>query len=75
MVGPSPRYVDDGDYIGGFKRTDIDSLLESLESNYLGWSSTMAPVIMGAPGQPELSASLTNSFCRTDPEIAKHLRA
>jgi len=72
MVGPSPCYVDDGDYIGGFKRTDIDSLLESLESNYLGWSSTMAPVIMGAPGQPELSVSLTNSFCRTDPGIAKH---
>lgn len=72
MVGPSPSYVDDGDYIGGFKRTDIDSLLETLESNYLGWSSTMAPVIMGAPGQPELSTALTNSFCRTDPEIAKH---
>jgi sigma-B regulation protein RsbQ len=72
MVGPSPCYVDDGDYVGGFKRSDIDSLLETLESNYLGWSSTMAPVIMGAPGQPELGAALTNSFCRTDPEIAKH---
>lgn len=72
MVGPSPGYVDDGDYIGGFKRTDIDSLLETLESNYLGWSSAMAPAIMGAPGQPELSTALTNSFCRTDPEIAKH---
>jgi sigma-B regulation protein RsbQ len=72
MVGPSPCYVDDGDYIGGFKRSDIDSLLDTLESNYLGWSSTMAPMIMGAPGQPELSTTLKNSFCRTDPEIAKH---
>jgi sigma-B regulation protein RsbQ len=71
MVGPSPCYVNDGDYIGGFSRDDIDSLLATLESNYLGWSSTMAPVIMGAPGQPELGAELTNSFCRTDPEIAK----
>jgi sigma-B regulation protein RsbQ len=72
MVGPSPCYVNDGDYIGGFGREDIDELLETLENNYLGWSSTMAPVIMGAPGQPELSAELTNSFCRTDPDIAKH---
>jgi sigma-B regulation protein RsbQ len=72
MVGPSPCYINDGDYVGGFTRRDIDSLLETLESNYLGWSSTMAPVIMGAPGQPELGAELTNSFCRTDPEIAKH---
>ena len=72
MVGPSPCYINDGDYVGGFTRTDIDSLLDTLESNYLGWSSTMAPAIMGAPGQPELAAELTNSFCRTDPDIAKH---
>ncbi|MFM0160903.1 MULTISPECIES: alpha/beta fold hydrolase [Paraburkholderia] len=70
MVGPSPCYVNDGDYIGGFTREDIDDLLRTLESNYLGWSSTMAPVIMGAPEQPALGIELTNSFCRTDPEIA-----
>lgn len=71
MVGPSPCYINDGDYIGGFTRKDIESLLETLESNYLGWSSNMAPAIMGAPEQPELAVELTNSFCRTDPEIAK----
>jgi sigma-B regulation protein RsbQ len=72
MVGPSPCYINDGDYIGGFTRADIDGLLDTLESNYLGWSSAMAPAIMGAPDQPELAVELTNSFCRTDPEIAKH---
>lgn len=71
MIGPSPCYINDGDYFGGFSRADIESLLETLESNYLGWSSTMAPAIMGAPDQPELGVELTNSFCRTDPEIAK----
>ncbi|MBL0420052.1 alpha/beta hydrolase [Ramlibacter sp. AW1] len=71
MVGPSPCYINEGDYFGGFERSDIESLLETLESNYLGWSSNMAPAIMGAPGQPELAVELTNSFCRTDPEIAK----
>lgn len=72
MVGPSPCYINDGDYVGGFSRGDIDSLLETLEGNYLGWSSTMAPVIMGAPDRPELGEELTNSFCRTDPELAAH---
>lgn len=74
MIGPSPCYIDDPEtgYVGGFSRSDIESLLETLEGNYLGWSSTMAPVIMGAPGQPSLSTELTNSFCRTDPEIAAH---
>jgi sigma-B regulation protein RsbQ len=72
MIGPSPCYLNDGDYVGGFERKDIDGLLDALESNYLGWSSTMAPAIMGAPEQPHLATELTNSFCRTDPEIAKH---
>lgn len=71
MIGPSPCYINDGDYHGGFTRRDIDSLLETLEGNYLGWSSNMAPAIMGAPDQPELAVELTNSFCRTDPQIAK----
>ncbi len=71
MIGPSPCYINDGDYVGGFTRKDIESLLETLESNYLGWSSNMAPAIMGAPQQPELAQEMTNSFCRTDPEIAK----
>ncbi|WP_144142036.1 alpha/beta fold hydrolase [Paraburkholderia sp. BCC1884] len=70
MVGPSPCYVNDGDYVGGFEREDLEDLLHTLEGNYLGWSSSMAPVIMGAPEQPELGVELTNSFCRTDPEIA-----
>jgi sigma-B regulation protein RsbQ len=71
MIGPSPCYLNDGSYVGGFTRDDIDSLLDMLESNYLGWASTMAPRIMGAPGEPELAEELTNSFCRTDPTIAK----
>jgi sigma-B regulation protein RsbQ len=73
LIGPSPRYLDEprDDYSGGFRRADIESLLDSLDSNYLGWSSRFAPVIMGNPDRPELGAELTNSFCRTDPEIAK----
>jgi len=70
LVGPSPRYIDDDDYSGGFSRADIEELLESLESNFLGWSGAMAPVIMGNPERPELGEELTNSFCRTDPDIA-----
>ncbi|MEV8566497.1 alpha/beta hydrolase [Streptomyces sp. NPDC051322] len=71
MVAPSPCYIDDGDYRGGFSAEDIDELLASLESNYLGWSSTMAPVIMGNPERPELGQELTHSFCATDPDIAR----
>src|ERR687894_938058 len=72
MVGPNPRYVDDGEYVGGFSRTDIAGLLDALDANHLGWSAQMAPVIMGNhPDHPELAEELTNSFCRTDPDIAR----
>lgn len=71
MVGPSARYIDDGDYTGGFSEKQIDELLQFLESNHMGWSAQMAPVIMGNPDRPELGEELTNSFCRTDPDIAK----
>jgi sigma-B regulation protein RsbQ len=71
LVGPSPRYIDDEGYIGGFSEAQIHELLDFLDNNYLGWSQSMAPVIMGNPDRPELGAELANSFCRTDPAIAK----
>ncbi|GAA0282009.1 alpha/beta hydrolase [Cryptosporangium japonicum] len=73
MIGPSPRYLDDDSagYVGGFRAEDLNGLLDSMDSNYLGWSSTMAPVIMGNGDRPELGDELTNSFCRTDPAIAR----
>jgi sigma-B regulation protein RsbQ len=73
LVGPSACYVDhpDDGYVGGFAERDIEELLEVVDSNYLGWSSAMAPVIMGNPDRPSLGQELTDSFCRTDPEIAR----
>jgi sigma-B regulation protein RsbQ len=72
LVGPSPRYIDDDGYRGGFSKEEIDELLETMDGNYLGWSQHIAPVIMGVPQRPELGEELTNSFCRSDPAIARH---
>jgi sigma-B regulation protein RsbQ len=71
LVAPSARYINDGDYRGGFSNADIEDLLDSLESNYLGWSHAMAPTIAGNPDRPELSEELAETFCRTDPACAK----
>jgi sigma-B regulation protein RsbQ len=71
LVGPSPKYVDEEGYTGGFSQSDIDEMLASLDSNYLGWSSAIAPVIMGQPNRPDLAQELEESFCRTDPDIAR----
>jgi len=71
LVGPSARYINDGDYVGGFSEQQIEELLQFLDDNHMGWSAAMAPAIMGNPDRPELGEELTNSFCRTDPDIAK----
>jgi sigma-B regulation protein RsbQ len=71
MVGPSPRYIDDDGYVGGFSRGQVMELLNFLADNHLGWSAAMAPAIMGNPDRPELGGALENSFCATDPEIAR----
>lgn len=71
LVGPSARYIDDGEYVGGFSEQQIGELMEFLRENHMGWSAAMAPAIMGNPDRPDLGQELTNSFCRTDPDIAK----
>lgn len=72
MVAPSPCYINDGDYIGGFSRSDIEELLSTMDANYVGWAESLAPAIMGAPSRPDLRAELTESFCRVDHDIARH---
>jgi sigma-B regulation protein RsbQ len=71
MIGPSPRYINDTDYAGGFERADIEGLLDLMDRNYIGWANFLAPVVMGNPGRPELQQELNESFCSTDPKIAR----
>jgi sigma-B regulation protein RsbQ len=71
MIGPSPRYINDGDYVGGFERADIEGLLDLMDRNFIGWADFLAPVIMKNEERPELTAELHGSFCSTDPKIAR----
>jgi sigma-B regulation protein RsbQ len=72
MIGPSPRYINEApDYVGGFERSDIESLLETMDKNYIGWANFLAPAIMKNADRPELAAELEASFCSTDPVIAR----
>ena len=71
LVGPSPRYVDDDGYRGGFTAEEIDELLETMDANYLGWTQVMAPVIAGNPDRPALGDELAAVFRRNDPAVAR----
>jgi sigma-B regulation protein RsbQ len=71
MVGPSPRYINDDDYVGGFDKVQMDQLMDMMDNNYLGWSATVAPLIMANADTPELAEELTANFCATEPTIAR----
>lgn len=71
MVGPSPCYINHDNYKGGFERKDIEGLLDTMEKNYIGWANFLAPNIMGNKDRPHLGEELTQSFCSTDPLIAR----
>ena len=71
LIGPSPRYINDPPYVGGFDRKDIDGLFEMMDRNFIGWANFLAPAIMKNPDRPELGEELTESFCSTDPVIAR----
>ncbi|WP_046244909.1 alpha/beta fold hydrolase [Hymenobacter terrenus] len=72
LVSPSPRFINEAGYEGGFDQKDINELLTAMEGDYYGWSQCFAPLMMGQAEHPELVLELTNSFVRTNPEIARH---
>ena len=71
LIGPSPCYINEPGYTGGFQRKDIEELLDTMDKNYIGWANFLAPAIMKNPDRPELAGELTQSFCSTDPKIAR----
>jgi sigma-B regulation protein RsbQ len=71
LIGPSARYINDDDYVGGFEKADIDELLDTMEKNYIGWANFLGPAIMKNEDRAELAQELTESFCSTDPVIAR----
>jgi sigma-B regulation protein RsbQ len=71
LIGPSPRYINDPPYVGGFERQDIEGLLEMMDHNYIGWANFLGPAIMKNTERPELGEELATSFCSTDPVVAR----
>ena len=71
MIGPSPCYVNEADYVGGFERKDLEGLLDLMEKNYIGWAQFLAPVVMKNPDKPALAGELEESFCATDPRMTR----
>ncbi len=71
MIGPSPRYINDQSILAVSKKLILKQLLETMDKNYIGWANFLGPAVMKNPEKPELAQELTDSFCSTDPVIAR----
>lgn len=69
MIGPSPCYLNEPAYSGGFDRENIEQLLAMMKENYVEWAAFFAPKAMGNEDRPELSNTLKTAFCKADPAI------
>ncbi|EMR13975.1 alpha/beta hydrolase fold protein [Methylophaga lonarensis MPL] len=73
MVCPSPYFMNEPpDYAGGFEKADLEDLITLMDSNFIGWANYLSPLVMGHNNPEELVAELSDSFCSTDPVIAKN---
>jgi sigma-B regulation protein RsbQ len=72
LIGPSPCFLNDPPhYTGGFEREDLEGLLSLMDQNYIGWAQYLAPVVAGADGADQAAGELSDSFCSTEPAVAR----
>ena len=57
--------------MGGFEREDLEGLLALMDQNYIGWANYLAPVVSAQGGEGAVTKELSDSFCSTDPMVAK----
>lgn len=72
MLGPSPRYVNDGEYLGGFSHEDVLGLLDAIEANQTEWAAHLAPVVTARPDRPDVVETVRKHFAHTPQFVAKH---
>lgn len=70
FISASPRYLDDGDYQGGFSKQKVSEILSGLADNYAEWIKTHASLVINAPNKPELSEEFASSLMQLRPDIA-----
>lgn len=75
MVSPSPCYINDGPYKGGFDQAEIDLLLEAINRNLEQWKDDFAPKVIGNTDHPETVEAFRALFCSGDPAIARQFAA
>lgn len=71
LIGPSPCFLNQPGYTGGFEREDLEGLLALMEQNHMGWADHLAPVVAGESGGAPVTRTLSDSFCSTDPVMAR----
>ncbi len=70
MIAPSPCWLDDPPYRGGYGPADIDGFLQLMDQNFIGWAAAISG---RAGGTADGSAYLDASLRRGDPSTVARL--
>lgn len=71
MIGPSPHYLNEPGYEGGFDKADIEGMLEMMEVDFNKWAEFLAPLVMQNQERPRLIEDFERVLCSNDPVIAR----
>ncbi|KHN43574.1 Sigma factor sigB regulation protein rsbQ [Glycine soja] len=70
QLGGSPRYLNEEGYEGGFTRSELDTIFESIKQNFSGWAHSFAPNAIST-NNPAAVAEFERSLLRMiKPEVA-----
>ena len=72
LLGPNPCFVNHPpEYVGGFEKEDLEGLLDLMDQNYIGWANYLAHVVSAKGASGAVTTELSDSFCSTDPTVAR----
>lgn len=64
------RFLNTGDYYGGFEIEEIDQLCKAMESNYNSWVSGFAPLVVGGDMESVAVQEFSRTMFNMRPDIA-----
>jgi sigma-B regulation protein RsbQ len=71
LLTPSPCYINEPGYYGGFERENLQQVLDSMQTDYRSWAYQFADLLMGDANSPVLSEELGQFFGEADINVAQ----
>lgn len=73
LLAPSPYYLNEPGYYGGFERADVEQLLAMFDRDGHQWAIPFANLLLGPTTAHSAMEELTTYFCEMDETVGRQL--